>query len=450
MRGEVEPHRRRPGRGADHAAGRRRALPASWATPGARPTPCARSAWPRSSRATTTRPRRPSGPRWPASREVGDRRGEAWALQHLAWISFIEGRPAEAEGRLTRSADTFAELGDVGGLGWALGLLAFVCFIQGDLDRADELGQQVLTEAHERGDRWGEGMMLQLAAGVRCWSGRTAEALDYARESHALFADIGDRFGQAQSLATLGRALVAAGSGGRGPDHPERGPRRQPGRSRVQGPHHAGHRPGRARPWPSAIPSWPWRPSSGCATSTCRAWASGWAPAPSSASWPTPWPCCRTAGSTRPLVQLEPMVEAHDLRASSPYALSSLALARAVAGQRRGRARAGRPGGRGAPGPPTSTGPWPPWPPAWLGPAAGDPACAPTSWPRPSRPSTPPTTRSPRPCCGWPRPPCSRASGLPTPRRPATRPRSASVSWAWTLRGLAHLIGLVLGPAGRV
>ncbi len=147
---------------------------------------------------------------------MGDRRGEAWALQHLAWISFVDGRADEAVDRLTRAADTFAEIGDVGGLGWAFGLLAYVCYIQGDLARADELGQQVLVEARERGDRWGEGMMLQLAAGVRCWSGHTAEALEYARESHALFATIGDRFGQAQSLTTLGRALVALGRVGEG------------------------------------------------------------------------------------------------------------------------------------------------------------------------------------------------------------------------------------------
>ena len=150
------------------------------------------------------------------SRQVGDRRGEAWALQHLAWISFIDGRPIEAESRLSEAADTFAELGDVGGLGWALGLLAYVCFMQGDLARAEELGAQVLVESRQRGDRWGEGMMLLLGAGVCCWSGRTAEGLEYARQSHALFASIGDRFGQAQALATLGRVLVMVGRVGEG------------------------------------------------------------------------------------------------------------------------------------------------------------------------------------------------------------------------------------------
>ena len=146
-----------------------------------------------------------------ASREAADRRGEAWALQHLAWISFVQGRSAEAESRLARAAETFTELGDAGGLGWATGLLAFVRFNQGNLDEARALGEQVLVDARQRGDRWGEGMMLLLSAGVALWSGRAPAAVSFAREAHTLFHAIGDHFGQAQSLASLGRCLVAAG-----------------------------------------------------------------------------------------------------------------------------------------------------------------------------------------------------------------------------------------------
>jgi class 3 adenylate cyclase/predicted ATPase len=146
-----------------------------------------------------------------ASREADDHRGEAWALQHLAWISFVQGRSAEAESRLARAAETFTELGDAGGLGWANGLLAFVRFNQGNLDEARRLGEQVLVEARQRGDRWGEGMMLLLSAGVALWSGRAPAAVAFAREAHVLFHAIGDHFGQAQSLASLGRCLVAAG-----------------------------------------------------------------------------------------------------------------------------------------------------------------------------------------------------------------------------------------------
>jgi class 3 adenylate cyclase/tetratricopeptide (TPR) repeat protein len=142
---------------------------------------------------------------------LGDRRGEAWALQNLAWISYVKGRPSEAEERISASANTFAELADSGGLNWALGLLGFVKFHQGHLIEAGELAEQVLTEARERGDRWGEGMMLLLMAGVRQWSGAATAALVAAEDALATFRSIGDRFGEFQALAAVGRTSVSIG-----------------------------------------------------------------------------------------------------------------------------------------------------------------------------------------------------------------------------------------------
>jgi class 3 adenylate cyclase/tetratricopeptide (TPR) repeat protein len=145
------------------------------------------------------------------NQELADRRGEAWALQNLAWISYVKGRPNEAEARITASANTFAELADSGGLNWALGLLGFVKFHQGFLPEAGELAEQVLTEARERGDRWGEGMMLLLMSGVRQWSGSALAGLVAAEDSLATFRAIGDRFGEFQALAAVGRTLVSVG-----------------------------------------------------------------------------------------------------------------------------------------------------------------------------------------------------------------------------------------------
>ena len=82
--------------------------------------------------------------------EVGDRRGEAWALQNLAWLSYMRGRAAEAEDRITASVDMFQDLGDSGGLSWSLGLLAFVKLHEGRHADAEELGKQVLVEARPR------------------------------------------------------------------------------------------------------------------------------------------------------------------------------------------------------------------------------------------------------------------------------------------------------------
>ena len=106
-------------------------------------------------------------------RELGDRRGEAWALQHLSWCAFIAGRLEEAEELLHTSAATFAELGDAGGLGWAMGLLAYTRFHEGFAEEAEAMAEDVLAEGRERGDRWGAGMMLVLTATIRLWTGRT-------------------------------------------------------------------------------------------------------------------------------------------------------------------------------------------------------------------------------------------------------------------------------------
>jgi class 3 adenylate cyclase/tetratricopeptide (TPR) repeat protein len=161
-------------------------------------------------------------------RHLGDVRGEAWALQNLAWISYVEGRTDEAEARITVSADTFRELGDTGGTSWAMGLLGFVRFHQGRLDEAEELGERALREGRERGDRWGEGMMLLLTAGVRLWSGRAAQAGTAAHEAVEVFRAIEDAFGTFQASATYGRALVTSGQVGAGLDFLREGLGREP------------------------------------------------------------------------------------------------------------------------------------------------------------------------------------------------------------------------------
>ena len=94
-----------------------------------------------------TRPRPRSPRRSTSFRDLGDRRGEAWALQNLAWIAFTGGRPTEAEERINQSAATFAEIGDWGGLSWALGLLAWVRYNQGQLEEAEQLATGVLEDS---------------------------------------------------------------------------------------------------------------------------------------------------------------------------------------------------------------------------------------------------------------------------------------------------------------
>ena len=145
-------------------------------------------------------------------RIVGNRRGEAWALQNLAWISFSHGDIPQAENRLEESADLFGELGDWGGLGWAYGLLAFVRYNQGRLDEAAALAEHIAIEGRETGNRWAVGMMDVLLAQRRAVErAHGASASSAAASAIALFQEIGDRWGEMMSTASVVRALAELG-----------------------------------------------------------------------------------------------------------------------------------------------------------------------------------------------------------------------------------------------
>src|SRR5262249_5041512 len=134
-------------------------------------------------------------------RAIPERRGEAWALQNLAWIAFTGGHPEEAEERINQSAAGVAQIGGLGGLSWALALLAWVRFKQGELTEAEQLASDVLREGSESAARWAHGMMGVLLANVAMWTGRPQVAIERSREARRLFQEIGDQWGEVQSVA---------------------------------------------------------------------------------------------------------------------------------------------------------------------------------------------------------------------------------------------------------
>jgi class 3 adenylate cyclase/tetratricopeptide (TPR) repeat protein/ABC-type ATPase involved in cell division len=146
-----------------------------------------------------------------ASRALGLRRDEAWALQNLAWIAFTRGQLGIAEERLHESMVAFADASDYGGISWALGLLGWVRLQQGRLDEAESLAVQITDELRDHGDRWARAMMAILLASVRLWRGFTAEGAERARAAIDQFAAMGDPFGQIQAMVPRIRALLARG-----------------------------------------------------------------------------------------------------------------------------------------------------------------------------------------------------------------------------------------------
>lgn len=146
-----------------------------------------------------------------------DRRGEAWALQNLAWIAFTSGDLAEAEARLDRAGAVFADLGDRGGISWTEGLLAFVRFQQGRFAEARELGERVLQESLRRGEPWVEAMMLLVTGSVRLWQGFTEDGSATLDRAVDRFERLGEVGGLQQALGAAGRARIMLGDiqGGR-------------------------------------------------------------------------------------------------------------------------------------------------------------------------------------------------------------------------------------------
>lgn len=146
-----------------------------------------------------------------------DRRGEAWALQNLAWIAFTSGDLAEAEARLDRAGAVFADLGDRGGISWTEGLLAFVRFQQGRFAEAQELGERVLRESLRRGEPWVEAMMLLVTGSVRLWQGFTEDGSATLDSAVDRFERLGEVGGLQQALGAAGRARIMLGDipGGR-------------------------------------------------------------------------------------------------------------------------------------------------------------------------------------------------------------------------------------------
>lgn len=150
-----------------------------------------------------------------ASREVaaqaGDRRGEAWTLQSMAWLAFCRGRVHEANQLAATAIEVFVELGDRSGLAWAQGVQAWVAFHLGQLNTAQELVETLLPDVRRRGDPWAEAIMLILSGSLALWSGRAAQAVELCTEATEVLRRSDDRGLEVHAMAVQGRAYVSLG-----------------------------------------------------------------------------------------------------------------------------------------------------------------------------------------------------------------------------------------------
>ena len=143
--------------------------------------------------------------------ETGDRPGQGWALQHLAWAATSRADFSAAEDALGRASVLFADRGDGPGRSWVRGTEAFVRLLQGRLTDARRLAAAFLPFGERAGDQWGVAALQTVDAFAAAELGQLAHAEKQATEALRVFRDAEEYWGQSLALVVLG--AVARGRG---------------------------------------------------------------------------------------------------------------------------------------------------------------------------------------------------------------------------------------------
>jgi class 3 adenylate cyclase/tetratricopeptide (TPR) repeat protein len=140
---------------------------------------------------------------------AGDRHGQAWALQNLAWVTTTRGDFAGTDAVLGRAARLFAELGDPVGRSWLRGTTAFARLLAGRLHESRRLARIFLPFGDRVGEGWAVGTLRAVEAYAAAELGDLAEADGEARRAYRDFAAVSDDWGR--GLALVVRAAIARG-----------------------------------------------------------------------------------------------------------------------------------------------------------------------------------------------------------------------------------------------
>ncbi|GIJ02286.1 hypothetical protein Sya03_16380 [Spirilliplanes yamanashiensis] len=142
---------------------------------------------------------------------AGDRHGQAWSMQNLAWVTTTRGDFAGTDAVLGRAARLFAELGDPVGRAWLRGTTAFARLLAGRLTEARRLANAFLPFGERVGESWAAGTLRSVEACAAAELGDLTEADREARRAYRDFVAAGDDWGQ--GLALVVRGIVARGLG---------------------------------------------------------------------------------------------------------------------------------------------------------------------------------------------------------------------------------------------
>lgn len=142
---------------------------------------------------------------------VQDRRGQAWSLQNLAWVTTTRGDFAGTDAVLGRAARLFAELKDPYGRAWLRGTTAFARLLAGRLHEAGRLARVFLPFGERVGEEWAVGTLRAVEAFATAELGDLAEADRAARRAYRDFDAAYDEWGRGFALVV--RGVIARGLG---------------------------------------------------------------------------------------------------------------------------------------------------------------------------------------------------------------------------------------------
>jgi tetratricopeptide (TPR) repeat protein/transcriptional regulator with XRE-family HTH domain len=137
-------------------------------------------------------------------RDLGDRLGQAFALRHLGYVRRMTGDYPAAVQALEQALGIYRDLGDRLGQATALSYLGEFRRLTGDYPAATQALEQALGIYRNLGDRLGQAGALGRLGAVRRLTGDYPAAAQVAEQALGIFRDLGDRGGEAGVLNERG------------------------------------------------------------------------------------------------------------------------------------------------------------------------------------------------------------------------------------------------------
>lgn len=145
-----------------------------------------------------------------AARTLGDRRAEAWMLNHLGMAYGVQRMP-ESIGCFEQAWQIYRELGDEQGEARAAANAPQAYIDLGRFDDALSAAHRSLAIQRQQGNRHLEGGTLGILGRACRELDRLAEAVSYLEQALAIFRELGQRYAEADSLTDLGDTFLGLG-----------------------------------------------------------------------------------------------------------------------------------------------------------------------------------------------------------------------------------------------